>query len=306
MGNTIIDLSKNDEITSWSKLKKDCPFIIFRGTRGTDEVSPTMKTYINACENHKIPYFIYCYLNLGNEAKQAKFQVDTVKGLTGKYFVGFALDAEESNPSNGIFKAIKAVKKYAPTAKIMLYTMYSQYKIVKEAVINRGDDVVWWEARYGKDTGEYDPKYKCHADADLHQFTTKGKVPYAAIPVDMSRLTGSVPLSWFTTPFGSGVATEPVVKQKYSGDVNIIFPKRGYFKRGDGYDTYVKSFTEVKKVQELVNWLLEETGDEKLKVDGEYGKKTGAAVEKVQTLLNVTADGLFGPATLIAAKKYER
>ena len=308
MGNTIIDISKNDTITSWSKLKKECPFIIFRGTRGTDDISPTMKTYINACENHKIPYFIYGYMNLGNESKQAKYLIDQTKGLIGSNFVGYVLDMEESNPSSAILKAIKTMKKYAPTAKLMLYTMYSQYKIVKEAVTNRGDDVVWWEARYGKDTGVYDPKYKCHSGVDLHQFTTMGKVSFAEGTVDMSKIVSEVPLSWFTTPTAKTMEGDgaPVPGKQYSGDVDIIFPKRGYFKIGDGYDTYVKSAPEIKKVQKMLNWLLKEVGAPKLLVDGEYGKKTRAAVEDAQLMLGVKIDGFFGPITLMAAIDHTR
>lgn len=309
MGNTIIDISKNDTIISWSKLKKDCPFIIFRGTRGTDDVSPTMKTYINACENHKIPYFIYGYFNLGNEPKQAKYLIDQTRELVGKYFVGYALDMEESNPSSAILKAIKTVKKYAPTAKLMLYTMYSQYKIVKEAVLNRGDDVVWWEARYGKDTGEYDPKYKCHSGVDLHQYTTKGRLKYMETTADMNRLTGTVPLSWFTTPFGKTVESGKDVMDDsayYPGEADIIFPKRGYFKLGDGYETYVASGPEIKKVQKLVNWVLKEIDGVELLVDGKYGRKTRASVSQLQILLGVKSDGFFGPVTLAAAMSYKR
>ena len=306
MGNTIIDISKNDTITSWSKLKKDCPFIIFRGTRGVDDISPTMKNYINACENHKIPYFIYGYIDLGNEAKQAKYLVDHTKHLVGNNFVGYVLDTEESNPSSAILKALKTVKKNAPTAKLMLYTMYSQYKIVKDAVVGRGDDVMWWEARYGKDTGEYDPKYKCHAGVDLHQFTTQGKVDYATGTVDMSKIVSDVPLSWFTTPIKSGVTSEK--KQGYTGETDVIFPRRGYYKLGDGYNTYATPLVnnEIKKIQKMVNWLLAEIGGTKLKVDDEYGKKTRAAVEDIQILLEVECDGFFGPVTLEAAKNHNR
>ena len=303
MGNTIIDISKNDTITNWNKLKKECPFIIFRGTRGSNDISPTMKTYINACESHKVPYFIYAYMNLGNEAKQAKYLVDQTKDLIGVNFVGYVIDAEESNPSSAILKAIKAVKKYAPTAKIMLYTMYSQYKVVKEAVVNRGDDVVWWEARYGKDTGEYDSKYKCHSDVDLHQFTTMGKVDFADGTVDMSKIVSDVPLSWFTTPTNKSI---PAEKKGYTGDTNIIFPKRGYYKLGDGYTTYAGLKDEIKKVQKAINWMMGEILGPKLVVDGEYGKKTRAAVEDVQLYLSVTCDGYFGPVTLKAITEHSR
>ena len=79
-------------------------------------------------------------------------------------------------------------------------------------------------------------------------------------------------------------------------------PKRGWFRKGDGMGAYTSYNAQVKRVQRLVNWI----NDGSIVVDGKYGDKTVAAVAQAQKRLGVTADGLFGSKTLLAAKGYKK
>lgn len=83
-------------------------------------------------------------------------------------------------------------------------------------------------------------------------------------------------------------------KKKYSG----VFPKlpsRGYFKSGD-------SGTQVKRLQKFLNWAV----NAGLKVDGDLGSKTIAAVKKFQKAYGLTQDGKFGKKSLAKAKKIKK
>lgn len=85
-------------------------------------------------------------------------------------------------------------------------------------------------------------------------------------------------------------------------DIFPVLPPRGYFQIGDGYKTYTEYPTQIKRVQELLNWLV----DADLKIDGKYGEDTAKAEEKAQRLFKLTVNGKFGNATLNKAKKYKK
>ena len=90
-------------------------------------------------------------------------------------------------------------------------------------------------------------------------------------------------------------------KKGYSGTFPVL-PPRGYYKQGDGISALTNYPTQIKRVQALVNWIT----DADIKVDGEYGKNTTAAVKDAQKTLGVKVDGQFGKETLDKAKSYKR
>lgn len=87
------------------------------------------------------------------------------------------------------------------------------------------------------------------------------------------------------------------VKKKYSG-LWPKLPNRGYFKLGDGYKTLTQYKKSLKRIQRFLNWAM----DAKLKVDGEYGPKTQAAVLAFQKKYGVKATSQWGKLTLAKAK----
>ena len=94
---------------------------------------------------------------------------------------------------------------------------------------------------------------------------------------------------------------KPVEPSTYK-DIFPVLPPRGYFQIGDGYKTYTEYPTQIKRVQELLNWLV----DANLKIDGKYGEDTAKAEEKAQKMFKLTVNGKFGNATLNKAKKYKK
>ena len=191
------DISHHHPVTDWNKVKAECPFLISKATQGTSFVDSTLKSFIDNCERLKIPYWLYTYLNFGNEKAQAEFMVKTCKDKVGSYFQGYILDVEEKNTANGVRQAMEYL--LTVSKKIMVYTMYSQYSVYAGILANRKENVAWWEARYGLNNGVYNSAYPCHAGVDFHQYTSNGSIPGITPPIDLNRLTGRKGESWFTS-----------------------------------------------------------------------------------------------------------
>lgn len=79
-------------------------------------------------------------------------------------------------------------------------------------------------------------------------------------------------------------------------------PKRGWYIKGDGITTNTNLKGEIKRVQRVLNWVLE--GD--LVVDGMYGEKTAAAVRKLQKMAGLAVNGKFGDKCLAICKEYKK
>lgn len=290
------DISHHHPVKNWSLFAGAVAFAISKGTQGTGFVDPYMKTFVSECEAHKIPYWLYTYLNKGNELAQTKFLVKTCAPYVGKFFQGYALDAEEDNSAAGVKEALDWLK--AQGGKCLLYI--SGEAKYKELIATRGKNVAWWEARYGRDDGTYNPKYPCHVGVDLHQYTSNGVCPGVPDKIDLNRLTGTLPEAWFTGK-DSNSPEKPTTTQGYPGAFPSL-PARGYYTIGDGYQQNPGLQMDIKKLQELINWI----NGGRIAVDGMYGANTAAAVKLAQTTLKVTTDGLFGSKTLLAAKAYKK
>lgn len=197
------DISHWIPVKNWSQAKANCPFIISKATQGTNYIDPTLDSFIKGCEANGIPYWLYTFLNKGNELAQAKYMVSVCSKKVGKYFVGYILDVEQNNPASGVQSALNYLNGLGK--KAMVYTMWSQYNTYKSVIANRGK-AAWWEARYGVNNGSYSSKYPCHSGVDLHQFTSKGSVAGIGYPVDLNRVCGSKKIAWFT---GGGSTPTP-------------------------------------------------------------------------------------------------
>ena len=141
------------------------------------------------------------FLNPGGERSQAEYMVSICKHMIGPHFQGYILDVECGNPAAGCAEALEYIK--TQSAKTMFYTYYGQYNRYANVIAKRGKDCAFWEARYGINNGSYN--MPCHPNADLHQYTSSGTCPGIGNIVDLNRLTGSLPLEWFT---GSAPAKE--------------------------------------------------------------------------------------------------
>lgn len=188
------DISHWKPVSNWAAVKQSCPFIISKATQGTKYVDPYLDTFIKNCEANAIPYWLYTFLEKGNEKAQAEFLVKTLKGKTGERFVGYILDIEQGNTAANVKTAYDYLRTQGK--KVMLYTMYAQYSIYKNVIEMRDANTAWWEARYGYNTGYV--SMSGHEGADLHQYTSKGTCPGIKGEVDLNRLVGTKSEKWFT------------------------------------------------------------------------------------------------------------
>lgn len=199
------DISRYRPVKDWRLVKRNCPFLISKATEGTDYTDPTLDDFIRGCENNEIPYWLYAYLRNGNEPAQAAFLTEVCKARAGKYFVGYALDAEEGNAAADVKRAMDYLA--GSGKKCMLYTGYADYSRYQEIIRSRPSGCAWWESRYGLNNGTYNSGYPCHSGVDLHQYTSIGHCPGITPQCDLNRLTGSRTEAWFCT--GEQTAEDP-------------------------------------------------------------------------------------------------
>ena len=203
MGKLILDISHHESVKDWSKLKESVSFLVFKATQGTTFLDPNCYKTIKNCEKYGVPYWLYCFLNKGNELAQAKYMVEKTKGEVGKYFVGYCIDAEMGNTAKNVKSALDYVKKHSK--KTMLYTAHHHYDMYRDLVKNLGDNCAWWEPRYST-------KYKPHDGVDLWQYSETYKCSYISGEVDINRIYGDkYPLAWYLTPDVKSVAKETKV-----------------------------------------------------------------------------------------------
>lgn len=197
----ICDLSHWQNITNWISLKENAGFLIFKATEGFTYLDPTFWENAKTCERLGIPYFAYVYLLSGGwESEQVKRLIATCQTLNHKMLRGLALDVEDNNDPDDVISALRVAESFASASekRVLLYTGFAQYTKYKDVIMSRSYLTAWWEARYGINDGIYHSNSPCHAGVDLHQYTSRGRVSGVSGNVDMNRLTGSKPLSWFT------------------------------------------------------------------------------------------------------------
>ena len=193
------DISHHHSVDDWERVADHCPFMITKATQGTSFVDSAMAGIVRQCEKRGVYYWLYAYLNKGDELAQAKFLEKTCRDKIGKYFMGYILDVEAGNTAVGVQKAMDYLKTLP--YKMMLYTMYSQYDRYKNIIALRPKKCAWWEARYGLNNGRYDAAYPCHSGVDLHQYTSNGTCPGFDERIDLNRITGQGKKEkWFLTP----------------------------------------------------------------------------------------------------------
>ena len=199
MSKLIPDVSHWVYVKDWDKLNVE--FMIAKATQGTSCTDPKVSEFIAGCEKHGIPYWLYCYLNKGNELEQTKYMVSVCKGKIGEHFVGYALDFEKDNKEADIIECINYIKSIKE--KCLVYGKCALSAIKK----TYGENVGYWYARYGLNTGSYDPAYPVKTQyeqyVDLHQYTSVGTCAGLSCKGDLNRLTGKRSVEWFKTRYGA-------------------------------------------------------------------------------------------------------
>lgn len=147
-------------------------------------------------------------------------------------------------------------------------------------------DFLNWYGNYGLDVdGSFGPA----TEAAVIDFQRNTGLEVDGIFGPASRTTAE-----YTKKKPSGI-------QYWTGKYPVI-PGRGYYLKGDGYDTYTSFRNQIKYIQEYMNWAI----NSKLEVDGCYGPVTVKAVKAFQKAVNITQDGSYGQETLSKARSFAK
>lgn len=211
MSKLIADVSHHVPVKDWEKVKEACSFLLCKATQGTRIVDSYLDTFVKGCEANHIPYWLYTYIEYATDGEeQAKYLISKTKDKVGQYFMGYCVDAETNSPNSSRVEIRGKLPEESEVRKAIMYikNLGSKCMFYGKAYLNiikdiHDDKCAIWYARYGKDTGEYDPAYPVKTAyapyVDLHQYTSKGTCPGITARCDLNRLTGKRNLSWFIT-----------------------------------------------------------------------------------------------------------
>ena len=182
------DISHYHPVRNWDKVKENCQVLITKATQGTTYIDPTLGAFVANCESRNIPYWLYEYINKGNEQAQTEFFWRVVQQRVpkdSKYFIGAIIDNEAGSAEKNVIKALRWLNDQGK--KTMIYTMHTEYAKYRELIATRGNNCAWWEARYGANNGkDTSAQYPCHSGVDLHQYTSHGYCPGIPGSIDLN------------------------------------------------------------------------------------------------------------------------
>ncbi|MBR0411804.1 MAG: peptidoglycan-binding protein [Eubacterium sp.] len=312
MSKKIIDIYHDDTITTYDEVCEATYFIILKGSQGMHMVDDKCKARVEAFEKHGHPYWIYVFLDKGRELEQTKRLVELYKDVIGKYFIGYCIDIEEENSQSGCLEALDYLLELPH--KAMFYFAWDSVRLYPRLISRRSDQCAFWECRYGDSAGNHkgtdrSDRYPFHSFADLCQYTEYGHCKGIEGYVDLNRISGhGKDLEWFMTPMGeetsddsSHDSSDDGEREPYSGTLPAL-PPRGYYMLGDGKTQYNNYSTQIKRLQEFLNWAL----DRGLTVDGIIGRETREAIIDFEIMKGLTPDGFFGEKCLKAARKMKK
>ncbi len=200
----IIDISRWNTVADWGKLSKSVAFIILRcgvtysadhELAGQMDIDQRFNEYSRQCLANGIPFGVY-YYGMASTPEQARLEAEKAYSIASKYNpLFYAYDAEESVLTGDSIEAFADRLRELGVRKVGCYIAHHQYTRYK--VDTKKFDFIWIP-HYGKNTGEVlsTPSYKC----DLHQYSSRGRVSgMADDTVDVNRLMGTKPLSFFTS-----------------------------------------------------------------------------------------------------------
>ena len=258
----IADISHYQGTIDWLKANQELELAIFRSSVGSS--LDTKYTYNT--QNCIKPYGAYHYFKAGNadEAKTEAAFFYKVASAANPLFYVFDIEYSKQNSktTKPVCQAALETLRNLTNKKVGLYIGQSRYPYIKD-IRDKFDFI--WIPRYGKNTGEADPKYAPKYPCDMWQFTSNGHVEGIKGRVDLNKLCGEKKLDFFTAKPVSTPTTFKTLKKKMEGQA-------------------------VKELQQNLNKIM----NLNLKVDGKFGDKTEAAVKKFQKKYGLRADGLFG------------
>lgn len=187
----IVDFSHHQGTVDWSKAKTELDLAIIRVQYGSNSVDTKYREYIAGCKKYGIPFGLYayaCFVSVSDAVTEARDFLSRAD-RDAKFLVVDVEEVTTKNPAD-IVPATQAFIDYCKQnsgKKVGLYTGHSFYK---DHGMSRVNADFLWIPRYS--TAQ--PDMSC----DIWQYTDKGRLAGVNGYVDLNRLTGRKPLSFFT------------------------------------------------------------------------------------------------------------
>lgn len=229
----IPDVSVYQESIDFDKFVAGNDFAIFRARVNGKEDSK-FKGWAKELVERGFPFAVYDYLRLKSK-DDAIAQADAMFALCYPFHPRiYYLDTEELAEGVTYEQECELIKVYVQRLRewgvevIGQYTGDSRWRNHYRGIEGIFDTL--WIAHWGQNNGSPDGitlKSAAYTDKiDLHQFTSYGFTKVPGAPginhrIDLNRLTGKRPLSWFTgRNYGEQASPEPIVEQTYVVQAN--------------------------------------------------------------------------------------
>ena len=196
----IADFSHHQGNVDWSKASKELDLAIIRVQYGSTTIDREYKKYVAECKKYNVPFGHYAYC-LFVSKKDAIVEAEDFHKRADKDALFLVADVEQ--------QTTKTAKEMAPATQAFIDTLkakgwkvglYSGHHTYEPLGMSKVKADFVWIPRYGTTK----PAFDC----DLWQYTETGKMAGVPGNIDLNRLTGSKPLSYFT----GGKVAKPVSK----------------------------------------------------------------------------------------------
>lgn len=188
-----VDISEYQGIINFNLMKAaGIQFMCLRSTKKNGSVDAMFNRNLDECLTHKIDYscYKYCY---ATTHEQARIEADTVINLLKdrKMMIWYDLE-DKSLPPFGVDAIEGIALSFIGECKeagfdVGIYCNKTWYDTYISKYLK--DKFKFWIARYGKNTGQLDEKYKpTGTNVVAWQYTSKGSVPGISGDVDMDVL----------------------------------------------------------------------------------------------------------------------
>ena len=186
-----IDVSSYQGNIDWKQVKESgIQFAILRSTLKSGKPDSKFIEYIKGCDNNKIDVSVYKYSYALTE-NQAITEANTVISLLNGRKCKIWLDLEdESQIQLGKSGILKIANAFIKTCENKGYSVgiYCNLNWIKNYIDDSLKKYDLWIARYGKNSGQLEDKYKPNVNEKIWQYSSRGKIPGINGDVDLNIL----------------------------------------------------------------------------------------------------------------------
>lgn len=210
----IIDVSEyqSPDAIDYPKLSEHVDHVIVR-VMDADYLDKVYKTHIKKFNEQGIPVGVYAFVRGQNDQhmlNEAKMFMERVKGLDITFMWLDVETVSHPNMRHGVSVYINELRRLG-AKKVGLYIAHHLYKQLN---LDTSEADAVWIPHYGSGSSKPDskPEFPC----DIHQYTEHGSLPGYAGNLDLNRLLGDKPLTFFTD--GKTSKVKPVAQKQSSSN----------------------------------------------------------------------------------------